>query len=107
PVLAARARLRTHELPVDGVDAPDSRVDIVATAMADLRGIARLTRALGSGRLPLAALREQLGRNPLPVAGVPAGLTGQLIRFAAVGVASTLAYLALYAMFRIGLGPQW
>jgi len=66
-----------------------------------------LTRALGTGRLPLAALREQLGRNPLPVAGVPAGLTGQLLRFAAVGVASTLAYLVLYAILRTGVSPQW
>jgi putative flippase GtrA len=79
----------------------------MSTAMADLKGIARLTRDLGSGKLPVAALREQLGRNALPVAGVPAGLTGQLLRFAAVGVASTLAYLALYALLRIGVGPQW
>jgi hypothetical protein len=106
-VLAERAGLRIHEVPVDWVDDPDSRVDIVATAMADLRGIARLTRALGTGRLPLAALREQLGRNPLPVAGVPAGLTGHLLRFGAVGVASTLAYLLLYAVLRTGVGPQW
>jgi putative flippase GtrA len=105
-VLAERAGLRIHEVPVDWVDDPDSRVDIVATAMADLRGIARLTRALGTGRLPLAALREQLGRNPLPVAGVPAGLAGQLLRFAAVGVASTLAYLLFYALLRTGVGPQ-
>ncbi|GGQ67630.1 bifunctional glycosyltransferase family 2/GtrA family protein [Couchioplanes azureus] len=106
-VLAERAGLRIHEVPVDWVDDPDSRVDIVATALADLRGIVRLTRALGTGRLPLAALREQLGRNPLPVAGVPAGLTGQLLRFAAVGMASTLVYLALYAILRTGAGPQW
>ncbi|MEV6602312.1 bifunctional glycosyltransferase family 2/GtrA family protein [Actinoplanes sp. NPDC051346] len=106
-VLAERAGLRIHEVPVDWVDDPDSRVDIVSTALADLRGIVRLARALGTGRLPLAALREQLGRNPLPVAGVPTGLTGQLMRFAAVGAASTLAYLALYAILRTGLGPQW
>ena len=37
---------------------------------------------------------------------MPAGLTGQLMRFAAVGVASTLAYLALYALLRTGVGPQ-
>jgi putative flippase GtrA len=106
-VLAERAGLRIHEVPVDWVDAPDSRVDIVSTAVEDLKGIWRLTRALGSGRLPLATLRDQLGRNPLPVAGVPAGLTGQLIRFAAVGAASTLAYLLLYALLRTTIGPQW
>jgi putative flippase GtrA len=108
-VLAERAGLRIHEVPVDWVDDPDSRVDIVSTAVADLKGIWRLTRALGSGRLPLATLRDQLGRDPLPVAGVPAGLTGQLIRFAAVGAASTLAYLLLFAVLRtsLGIGPQW
>jgi len=105
-VLAEKAGLRIHEVPVDWIDDPDSRVDIAATAIADLKGIIRLTRALGTGRLPLVALREQLGRNPLPVAGVPAGLTGQLVRFAAVGVASTLAYLALFALLRTGTGPQ-
>jgi putative flippase GtrA len=105
-VLAERAGLRIHEVPVDWVDDPDSRVDILSTAVADLRGIARLLRAFASGRLPLAALRDQLGRNPLPVAGVPTGLTGQLIRFAAVGVVSTVAYLALYALLRQGMNPQ-
>jgi putative flippase GtrA len=105
-VLAERAGLRIHEVPVDWVDDPDSRVDIVSTAMADLKGIVRLLRAFGAGRLPLGTLREQLGRNPLPVAGVPTGLTGQLLRFAAVGAASTLAYLLLYAILRTGVGPQ-
>ncbi|HEY0532154.1 MAG TPA: bifunctional glycosyltransferase family 2/GtrA family protein [Actinoplanes sp.] len=106
-VLAEKAGLRIHEVPVDWIDDPDSRVDIVSTAIDDLKGIWRLTRALGAGRLPLASLRDQLGRDPLPVAGVPAGLTGQVIRFAAVGAASTLAYLALYAVLRTAIGPQW
>ncbi|MFD5827775.1 dolichyl-phosphate beta-glucosyltransferase [Lentzea sp. NPDC060358] len=43
-VLAERAGLRIHEVPVDWVDDPDSRVDIVPTALADLRGIARMRR---------------------------------------------------------------
>ena len=36
------AGLRIHELPVDWVDDPDSRVDVVKTALDDLRGIWRL-----------------------------------------------------------------
>ena len=43
-VLAERAGLRIHEVPVDWVDDPDSRVDIVPTAAADLRGVWRLLR---------------------------------------------------------------
>jgi hypothetical protein len=68
--LAERAGLRVHEVPVDWVDDPDSHVDIVPTAIADLKGIVRLTRALATGRLPLTRLREESGR----AAGVPAGL---------------------------------
>src|SRR6201996_1463639 len=44
-VLAERAGLRIHEIPVDWVDDADSRVDILATALSDLRGMARLARA--------------------------------------------------------------
>ncbi|MEU8131570.1 dolichyl-phosphate beta-glucosyltransferase [Micromonospora sp. NPDC049049] len=131
-VLAQRAGLRIHEVPVDWVDDPDSRVDIVATALADLRGVGRLGRALLTGTLPLADLRAQLGRAPLtapraqPLAGpggtpltgpgarpgtalpgqVPVGLPRQLVRFAAVGAASTLAYLLLFVATRGMLGAQ-
>ena len=103
-VIAERSGLRIHEVPVDWVDDPDSRVDIVATAIADLKGIARLGRALATGRLPLAELRGQLGRNPDPVPGVPTGLPGQLVRFAAIGVASTLAYALLFLLLREPVG---
>src|SRR4029453_17121890 len=41
-VLAQRRGLRIHEVPVDWVDDPDSRVEIVRTALGDLRGVARL-----------------------------------------------------------------
>jgi putative flippase GtrA len=107
-VIAQRAGLRIHEVPVDWVDDPDSRVDIVATALADLRGIARLGRGLVTGAVPVRLLRAQLGRAPVGVdaPGVPAGLPKQLVRFAAIGVASTLAYLALFALLRIGMGAQ-
>ncbi len=105
-VLAERAGLRIAEVPVDWVDDPDSRVDIVATAMADLRGVARVGRALATGALPLRDLRQQLGRHPIGVNGVPPSLSRQILRFAAVGVASTLAYLLLFLLFRHPLGAQ-
>ncbi|MBB5959434.1 putative flippase GtrA [Saccharothrix tamanrassetensis] len=107
-VLAERAGARIHEVPVDWVDDPDSRVDIVATAVADLKGVARVARGLLTGRIPIGELRTQLGREPLEPAtpGVPKGLFRQLVRFAAVGVASTLAYLLLFVLLRGGLGAQ-
>jgi len=106
-VLAERSGLRIHEVPVDWVDDPDSRVDVVATALADLRGIARVGRALAAGRLPLQTVRSQLGRAPLaPPPPVPATLTRQLVRFAGIGVVSTLAFLGLFVLLRPALGAQ-
>ncbi|HEV7754206.1 MAG TPA: bifunctional glycosyltransferase family 2/GtrA family protein [Baekduia sp.] len=74
-VLAGRAGLRIHEVPVDWVDDPDSRVDIVHTAVEDLKGVARLALAT-------------------PIA-----------RFAVVGVLSTIAYALLFLVLRAPLGP--
>jgi len=85
-VRAERAGLRVHELPVDWIEDPDSRVDIVATAIEDVRGVWRLA----TGRW---------------IAAVPARLRSQLVRFTAVGVMSTLAYAALYWMLRGLLSP--
>ncbi|WP_432504401.1 glycosyltransferase [Kineococcus arenarius] len=101
-VLAERSGLRIQEIPVDWVDDPDSRVDIVATALADLRGIRRLATAIATGKLPLREVRESLGRGPQPaaVAGVPTSLAGQLGRFVGVGLASTGAYALLYLLLQ-------
>jgi glycosyltransferase involved in cell wall biosynthesis len=46
-VLAERHGYRIHEVPVDWVDDPDSRVDVLRTAYDDLKGIARLVRHRG------------------------------------------------------------
>jgi putative flippase GtrA len=73
-VLAGREGLRVHEVPVDWVDDPDSRVDLVRTAVDDLKGVARLAFAT-------------------PVA-----------RFAGVGVASTIAYALLFLTLASGAG---
>jgi putative flippase GtrA len=107
-VLAERTGLRIHEVPVDWIDDPDSSVNIVATAKADLRGVARLLRAFATGSLPISEVRAQLGRAPIQVnaPGVPPTLATQLVRFAAVGVASTLAYLALFLLLRMGMAAQ-
>jgi glycosyltransferase involved in cell wall biosynthesis len=57
-VLAERAGLRIHEIPVDWIDNLDSRVDIVATALADLRGMARLGSGLAIGSIKVPRSRR-------------------------------------------------
>jgi putative flippase GtrA len=69
-VAAQRRGLRIHEVAVDWTDDPDSRVDIVSTAVADLRGVARLL------------------------------FQSQPARFASIGAASTLAYALLFLALR-------
>jgi glycosyltransferase involved in cell wall biosynthesis len=75
-VLAQRRGLRIHEVAVDWVDDPDSRVDIVSTAVGDLRGVLRLRFAT------------------------------PLWRFMAIGAVSTLAYALLYLLLRGPLGAD-
>jgi len=98
---AERAGMRIHEVPVDWVDDPDSRVDLASTAVDDLRGIARLVRGLLTGSLPLATLLES-GSAEQAVQARP-GLIAKLARFSAVGVVSTVAYVALFIVLRTGL----
>ena len=97
-VLAERSGLRIHEVPVDWVDDPDSRVDIVRTALDDVRGIARVGRGLLSGRLPVPDVAERLGRASADAGSGRLGM--QLAMFGLVGVGSTLLYAGLYLVFR-------
>ena len=99
-VLAQRADLRIHEVPVDWVDDPGTTVDIVATATEDLRGVARLIRGLAAGSIPVARVQAELAEPEVPatVPGVPRGLLGQVLRFGVVGVTSTIAYFLLYVL---------
>jgi hypothetical protein len=54
-VRAQRHGLRIHEVPVDWVEDSDSRVEIVPTALADLRGVLRLAlEGLTQRRAPRA-----------------------------------------------------
>jgi glycosyltransferase involved in cell wall biosynthesis len=97
-ILAERSGMRIHEVPVDWVDDPDSRVDVVATARDDLQGMWRITRGLVSGRIPVDRVYEELGRHPF-AAPRPPSFFGQVVRFGAVGLLSTAAYALLYLMF--------
>ena len=71
-VLAEREGLRIHEVPVDWIDDPDSRVDIPATALEDLRGVWRLRRAgaaartAGGDRRPCSGLPHPRVPHPRP-----------------------------------------
>jgi len=87
-VLAERSGFRIHEVPVDWVDDPDSRVDILRTARDDLIGLARLY--LGPGP---AATSDRAGDLPASVAG-----------FVRIGVMSTLVYLVLFFVLAGALG---
>jgi putative flippase GtrA len=73
-VLAQREGLRISEVPVDWVEDPDSRVDVVRTAVDDLRGVARLV------------------------------WSSPLVRFTALGVCSTAAYALLFVLLSATLG---
>jgi putative flippase GtrA len=66
--------MRIHEVAVDWIDDPDSRVDIVSTALTDLRGVLRL------------------------------GFATAVPRFLAIGALSTLAYALLYLLLHGALG---
>jgi putative flippase GtrA len=78
-LLAESHGLRIHEIPVDWVDDPDSRVDIVRTVTDDLKGMWRVARATLSGTR------------------LPSGMARQLPAFAVIGLVSTLAYLLLFS----------
>jgi hypothetical protein len=124
-VTARRLGLRIHEVPVDWVDDLDSRVAVTRTAWLDLCGIARMVTPASRHRA-VEARRRLTGRTAPttpPVAGgptaagvataaAPAALGGvdrevfadELLRFAGVGVVSTLAYVTLFAVLEPSLG---
>jgi glycosyltransferase involved in cell wall biosynthesis len=104
-VVAERAGLRIHEVPVDWVDDPDSSVDVVRTAIDDLKGMVRLGRSLVRGTLPLREIGERLGRTSSEAGRGRLGM--QVGIFLVIGVCSTLAYAVLYLMLRSTMTPWW
>lgn len=99
-VLAEKAGLRIHEVPVDWVDDLDSRVAIAKTVGEDLRGIARLMR----GRVDLEPIRQKYGRPR--ILDPRTAMAARVLRFCAVGVLSTAAYALLYLVLRQGMPAQ-
>ena len=92
-LLAEHAGLRIHEVAVDWVDDPDSRVDVVPTALDDLRGMARMARRFLGGGVPVdgaAARRTHLDDD----------MGRQLVVFALIGTVSTLLSLGIYLATR-------
>ncbi|MDO0939316.1 GtrA family protein [Streptomyces sp. DG2A-72] len=92
-LLAERSGLRVHEVPVDRVDDPGSRVAIVRTAVDDLRGMVRVLRRTLSGSAEVPVPPRKRPR-------ITTGVRGQLSRFVVIGVCSTVAYLLLYLLLR-------
>lgn len=74
-VLAERMGLRIHEVAVDWVDDPDSRVDILSTARLDLQGVWRLWRHGGSARVAEARAAEAPATEARVAEGPAAGDT--------------------------------
>ena len=96
-VTAERLGLRIAETPVEWTDDPTSSVDIVRTALDDLRGIWRIARRRERG--------ASCARTPAAADGPTQASADQLLSFAGVGVLSTLSYLLLFAAAWSPLGP--
>lgn len=104
-IIAERSGLRIHEIPVDWVDDPDSRVDIKQTAVDDIKGMVRVGSSLVKGAIPVQAIYAELGRRPIVQPGRPS-FFGQVIRFGLVGAISTLAFALLYLVLQGPFGAQ-
>ncbi len=94
-IRAERSGLRIHEVSVDWIDDPDTRVRIVSTAREDLRGVWRLARQRKDGTA--ADLSIDTDESAFEH-------HKQMARYASVGMLSTLAYLVLFFALRIELG---
>jgi len=122
-VTARRLGLRIHEVPVDWVDDLDSRVSVARTAWLDLCGVARMAgpasrrrAADARRRLPLTTgVADPSRPRPPSSPGVSRPsqeheradgevFADELLRFAGVGVLSTLAYVALFASLEPSIG---
>jgi putative flippase GtrA len=109
-VLAERSGLRIHEVPVDWIDDPDSRVKVASTALGNIRGIIRLGTGLARGTISVPELGSWsppgLQERGPASGGRLGGTARQLGRFVVVGVASTLTYVVFYLLLRQAMSAQ-
>lgn len=95
-VLAEANGLRIHEVPVDWVDDPDSRVDVVSTARDDLLGIWRMLKRMARG--DVTATAGLAAPTPSGLDAARPTLAAQAVRFASIGLVSTVVFAVLYAL---------
>jgi glycosyltransferase involved in cell wall biosynthesis len=98
-VLAERAGLRIHEIPVDWIDDLDSRVDIIATALADLRGMARLGAGLARGSI-LIAFGLGLALTAGSLAALSPAHPGRLAEVSVLLAANLVATVIRFLLYR-------
>jgi hypothetical protein len=89
-LLAEHNGLRIHEVPVDWIEDIDTSVDILPTALKDLRGLWRVARlkASGAARVPLPRRPEPAAQHPQAVLAPAVGrrfLRREPSRFPAAG----------------------
>ena len=109
-VLAEHNGLRIHEVPVDWIDDPDSRVNVVSTARGDLAGMWRMMRrfARNDASLPEGALSMTLpgGFRGIPTDSEPASrpFVEQLVRFGSIGLVSSVLFAIGFVLLARPLG---
>jgi hypothetical protein len=128
-VTAQRIGLRIHEVPVEWVDDTDSRVEVLATVLLDLKGVWRMLGPASRQRAVLRPARPPAVEpaavpsngdgptvtSPVPHRSGPSGdqsggspvpqvFSDELLRFAGVGAVSTLAYVGLFAALEPAMG---
>ena len=102
-LLAEYNGLRIHEVPVDWIEDVDSRVKVTQTALDDLKGLVRVSRAMSTGKAlaDLPPLPQLKPVHPDAVLAEPRGeKLAMLLTFMTVGVVSTVITTVLYLLFR-------
>jgi putative flippase GtrA len=92
-LLADHNDLRIHEVAVDWVDDPDSRVEVFHTAIEDLEGVARMVRRFARGQGHIDDDRYHRDR-------VEDDMGRQLVVFSLIGTASTAVSLGIFLATR-------